>query len=259
MEDPTRSTLWPHTLLYLLLHPTAMVEVEVSFGFGWPNWLAVQMIWSSTFIGQILGGHSTENGQWPRLFLPRSPCVINFFTTCMYLNTALDNLVKVYRQYVWAESNLTRHLYIWRDIWISAMFFSLVDHWQMLLDQQSRQLVNGFGVPTVLLVKFNFVQTRTIIDWKMSGYWTLSGALLNVFGHTDGVDVFLTHSRQEKGTYQLRTSWRMRVRRTVDPIGRHCPCTSTNLLLVSESHDLGRGTCNLVWQSHDFCVVVTWL
>ncbi len=56
----------------------------------------------------------------------------------------------------------------------SVMFFSLVDHWQTLLDQQSRQLVNGFGVPILLLVKFNFVQTHATIDWKMSGYWMIS-------------------------------------------------------------------------------------
>ncbi len=55
--------------------------------------------------------------------------------------------------------------------------FSLVDHWQTLLDQLSHQLVNGFGVPTLLLVKFNFVQTHAIIDRKMSGYWMLSWAV----------------------------------------------------------------------------------
>ncbi len=44
-------------------------------------------------------------------------------------------------------------------------------------DQLSRQLVDGFGVQTLLLVKFNFVQTHAIIDRKMSGYWMLSWAL----------------------------------------------------------------------------------
>ncbi len=42
------------------------------------------------------------------------------------------------------------------------------------LDQQSLQLVNCFGVPTSLLVKFNFVQTHAIIDRNMSGLvWLL--------------------------------------------------------------------------------------
>ncbi len=115
------------------------------------------------------------------------------------------------------------------------------------------------GYPYDLIQYFYWPDFR----WSFQGKWPVAMVIsssismcqqflhnmylhVNVFGHTDGVDVFLTHSRQEKGTYQLRTSWRMRVRRTVDPIGHHCPCTGTNLPLVSESHDLGRGTCDLV-------------